>query len=88
MLVLPDPGKLTAAQQQAVAAFAAGGGAVIENDPAWAWADPAERDAAFAAFRAAISPKLARDGAGSGRRAGRPAVTPLRTAAGNAWWSR
>jgi len=54
VLVLPDPGKLTAAQQQAVAAFRTGGGAVIENDPAWAWSDPVGRDAAFAAFRAAI----------------------------------
>jgi hypothetical protein len=59
LLVLPDPGKLSEAQQQAVATFAASGGAVIENDPAWAWADPAERDEAFASFRAAISSKLA-----------------------------
>jgi hypothetical protein len=32
---------------------------VIENDPAWAWADPAGQDAAFAGFRARISSKLA-----------------------------
>jgi hypothetical protein len=59
VLVLPDRGKLTATQEQAVAGFAADGGTVIENDPAWAWADPAGRDAAFAAFRAKISSKLA-----------------------------
>jgi hypothetical protein len=58
VLVLPDPGKLSEAQQQAVAAFAASGGAVIENDPAWPWADPARREEAFASFRAAISSKL------------------------------
>ena len=58
VLCLPDPGKLTAGQQQAVAAFAAGGGTVIENDPEWDWADPAGRDAAFAAFRAELSSKL------------------------------
>jgi hypothetical protein len=56
VLVLPDPAALTSGQQQAVAAFAAGG-AVIENDPAWAWADPAGPSAALAAFRAAIPAK-------------------------------
>lgn len=55
LLVLPDPAKLTTAQEQAVAAFAAGGGAVLENDPAWRWADPAGRTGAFAAFREAIA---------------------------------
>jgi hypothetical protein len=59
VLVLPDPSTLTAGQKQTVAAFAASGGTVIENDPAWAWADPAGQDAAFAAFRARISSKLA-----------------------------
>ena len=59
VLVLPDRAALTPAQQHSVAAFTAGGGKVIENDPAWSWADPAGRAAAFAAFRAAISSKLA-----------------------------
>jgi len=59
VLGLPDPSKLTAGQQQAVAAFKASGGTVIENDPAWAWADTAGQAAAFAAFRARISSKLA-----------------------------
>jgi hypothetical protein len=54
LLVLPDPDGLTAAQQRAAAEFAAGGGIVIENDPAWAWSDPAGQEAAFAAFRAKI----------------------------------
>jgi hypothetical protein len=58
LLVLPDPAKLTAAQQQTVAAFDTRGGTVIENDPAWPWADPDQRDAAFAAFRSSISSKL------------------------------
>jgi hypothetical protein len=52
VLVLPDPGSLTAAQQQAVAAFGASGGIVIENDPAWEWSDPSKQHAAFDAFRA------------------------------------
>jgi hypothetical protein len=56
LLVLPDPSGLTTAQQRAAAEFAAGGGSVIENDPAWAWSDPAGQDAAFAAFRAEIRP--------------------------------
>jgi hypothetical protein len=56
LLVLPDPNGLTTAQQRAAAEFAAGGGIVIENDPAWAWSDPAGQDAAFAAFRAEIRP--------------------------------
>lgn len=59
VLVLPDPDKLTAAQQQAVASFANRGGVVVENDPAWAWSDPSGQDAAFAAFRAAILPHVA-----------------------------
>jgi hypothetical protein len=58
VLVLPDRAALTPAQEQSVAAFTAGGGKVIENDPTWSWADPAGRAAAFAAFRAAISSKL------------------------------
>jgi hypothetical protein len=56
VLMLPDPAKLTAAQRRAVSAFAATGGDVIENDPAWAWSDPARQDAAFAGFRRALRP--------------------------------
>jgi hypothetical protein len=58
LLVLPNPHELTPAQQQAVAVFTAHGGAVIENDPAWAWGDPAGNDAAAAAFRAALGPHV------------------------------
>jgi hypothetical protein len=56
VLVLADPAKLTAGQRRAVAAFADAGGAVIKNDPAWAWSDPARQEAAFSAFRAALRP--------------------------------
>jgi hypothetical protein len=59
VLVLPDPDKLTAPQQQAVAGFANRGGVVVENDPGWAWSDPSGQAAAFAAFRAVILPHLA-----------------------------
>jgi hypothetical protein len=59
VLVLPDPAKLTGPQEQAVAAFVSGGGAVIENDPGWAWGDPAGRETAFAAFREAVANHLA-----------------------------
>jgi hypothetical protein len=58
LLVLPAPGELTAGQRKAVAAFVAGGGVVVENDPAWPWSDAARRDTAFAAFRAAIRAHL------------------------------
>jgi hypothetical protein len=54
LLILPTPNELTPAQQQTVAVFKARGGAVIENDPAWAWSDPAGTDAAAAAFRAVL----------------------------------
>jgi hypothetical protein len=56
LLILPNPNELTSAQDQTVAAFKARGGAVIENDLAWAWSDPAGTDAAAAAFRAALQP--------------------------------
>lgn len=42
-----------------MAAFRARQGTVIENNPAWAWSDPAASDAAAAAFRAALEPHLA-----------------------------
>jgi hypothetical protein len=51
LLVLPNPDELTDWQQRAVAAFRARRGAVIKNDPAWAWSDPDGRPAAAAAFR-------------------------------------
>ena len=51
VLVLPRPGELTAAQQEAVDAFRRRGGLVIGNDPAWQWSDPVAGDAAVAAFR-------------------------------------
>jgi hypothetical protein len=54
LLVLLNPDELTPTQQQAVAVFTAHGGVVIENDPAWAWSDPAGNEAAAAAFRAAL----------------------------------
>jgi hypothetical protein len=56
VLVLPDPATLTAGQRRAVSAFAAAGGAVIGNDPAWSWSDPARQDEAFAGFRTALRP--------------------------------
>jgi hypothetical protein len=56
VLFLPNPDELTAAQRRNVAAFQARGGVVVENDPGWAWSDPAQRPAAAAAFRAAIRP--------------------------------
>jgi hypothetical protein len=58
ILVLPDRDALTAGQQQAVTAFAARGGAVIENDRSWNWGDPAGREIAFAALRAALGPHV------------------------------
>jgi hypothetical protein len=58
LLVLPNPYELRPSQQQAVGAFRARGGAVLENDPAWEWSDPATRSAAAAAFRAALRPGL------------------------------
>jgi hypothetical protein len=58
LLILPNPNELTFGQDQTVGAFRARGGAVIENDPAWAWSDPAGTDAAAAAFRAALQPHL------------------------------
>jgi hypothetical protein len=58
LLILPNPTELTNDQAQTVAAFKAGGGAVIENEPAWAWSDPAGTDAAAAAFRATLKPHL------------------------------
>lgn len=58
LLILPNPNELTSAQDQTVAAFRARGSAVIENDPAWAWSDPAGTDAAAAAFRTALKPHL------------------------------
>ena len=51
VLVLPNPSELTVPQQRALDAFTRGGGIVIGNDPAWPWSDPAQGDAAFAAFR-------------------------------------
>lgn len=56
LLVLPNSDELTPAQQQAVAVLTAHGGAVIENEPAWGWSDPAGNEAAAAAFRAALAP--------------------------------
>jgi hypothetical protein len=58
LLILPNPDELTAGQDQTVVVFRARGGAVIENDPAWAWSDPAGTDVAAAAFRAALRPHL------------------------------
>jgi hypothetical protein len=58
VLFLPDPDGLSVAQQQAVASFLSRGGVVVENNTAWAWSDPSARDAAFAAFRAAIQQRL------------------------------
>jgi hypothetical protein len=58
LLILPNPNELTAAQQQTVAMFKTGGGAVVDNDPAWAWSDPAGTDAAAAAFRAVLQPHV------------------------------
>jgi hypothetical protein len=57
LLILPNPDELTPAQARSVAAFRARG-ALIENDPAWAWSDPAETDTAAAAFRTALRPHL------------------------------
>ena len=54
VLVLPDPTNLTSAQIEAVVAFKASGGIVIENEPSWAWSDVAGQAAAFAAFREAV----------------------------------
>jgi hypothetical protein len=58
LLILPNPKELTSGQDQTVVAFRARGGAVIENDPAWAWSDPAGTDASASAFRAALQPHL------------------------------
>jgi hypothetical protein len=58
LLILPNPDELTSAQHQTLAVFRAGGGVVIENDPAWAWSDPAGTDAAAAAFRATLKPHV------------------------------
>jgi hypothetical protein len=58
LLILPNPDELTFAQNQRVGAFKARGGAVIANDPAWAWSDPAGTDAAATAFRTALEPHL------------------------------
>jgi hypothetical protein len=55
LLVLPDTGDLTASQHRAIEAFKTGGGAVIENDPAWPWSDPNAGDAAAAAFRRTLN---------------------------------
>jgi hypothetical protein len=57
LLILPNPDELTPGQTRNVAAFKAHG-AVIENDPAWAWSDPAGTDAAAGAFRTALKPHL------------------------------
>jgi hypothetical protein len=54
LLILPNPDELTPRQARTVAAFKAHG-AVIENDPSWAWSDPAGTDAAAAAFRTALA---------------------------------
>jgi hypothetical protein len=54
VLVLPARDELTARQEKAVSAFAARGGVVIENDRMWDWSDPAGRETAFAALRAAF----------------------------------
>jgi hypothetical protein len=59
LLVLPNPNELTPGQADTVAAFTARQGTVIENNPAWAWSDPAASDAAAAAFRAVLRPYLA-----------------------------
>jgi hypothetical protein len=56
VLFLPDPGALTAGQQQAVSAFAAGGGIVIKDDPAWEWSSAAGNPGAMAAFRSVLAP--------------------------------
>jgi hypothetical protein len=54
VLVLPNPGELSHAQQLAVTAFRSSGRVVIENDPTWPWSDPNDGEAAAAAFRAAL----------------------------------
>jgi hypothetical protein len=59
VLILPNPNELTAGQADTVAAFTARQGTIIENNPAWAWSDPAASDAAAAAFRAVLQPHLA-----------------------------
>jgi hypothetical protein len=59
VLILPNPSELTSRQADAVAGFTARHGAVIENNPAWAWSDPAGSNAAAAAFRAVLRPHLA-----------------------------
>jgi hypothetical protein len=51
VLILPNAGDLSHAQQLAVTAFRTTGGIVIENDPAWRWSDKNDGDAAAAAFR-------------------------------------
>jgi hypothetical protein len=58
LLILPNPRELTASQARAVATFTASGGTVIENNRAWAWANPARTDAAAAAFRNALRPHV------------------------------
>jgi hypothetical protein len=57
LLVLPNPTQLNAAQQEAIARFRRHG-AVIENDSAWPWSDPAAGATADAALRRAIRPRL------------------------------
>ena len=58
VLFLPDPGALTAGQQQAVSAFAADGGIVIKNDPAWEWSSAAGNPGAMAALRSVLAPHV------------------------------
>jgi hypothetical protein len=55
LLFLTNPRQLTKTQKQSVGRFRAAGGIVVENDPGWAWSDPALRPAAFAAFRGAVA---------------------------------
>jgi hypothetical protein len=59
LLVLPNAGELTTSQRQAVAAFEAGGGTIIENKPAWGWSDPNTTESAARALRATIQPHTA-----------------------------
>jgi hypothetical protein len=58
LLILPNPDELTFAQTRQLGAFKARGGAVVANEPTWAWSDPTGTDAAAAAFRTALTPHL------------------------------
>jgi hypothetical protein len=59
LIVLPNSDELTVPQLQKVEAFQAGGGIVINNDPAWGWSNPSTTDTAAAALQAIIEPHTA-----------------------------